>query len=155
MPARQSYQYTLSVPSIGSRWLEPPPVPSEPAGCDESFSTLYRVALVGTSDSNPIPAVPTNFQYPLSGRVGWNRSRCGRYTPPSHFQYPLSGRVGWNRIGLAHPPNVVVTFSTLYRVALVGTPLGLQQRGAVQDFQYPLSGRVGWNARIAVMRSEE
>src|SRR5262245_61984266 len=96
---------SLSVPSLGSLGLERSVV-SSTARCLQPFSTLARVARLGTS------------AYVL----------CTSSSP--HFQYPRSGRSAWNCRPAATPASICETFNTLARVARLGTRhLGGQRPG--------------------------
>ena len=38
----------------------------------------------------------TQFQYPLTDRLGWNSPSHGTCGKEEAFQYPLTDRLGWN-----------------------------------------------------------
>ena len=85
------------------------------------------------------------FQYPRSGRDGWNRPPPPLMFCPHVFQYPRSGRDGWNGWAWCCNGAPLSSFSTLVRVVMVGTRILASASTIVLYFQYPRSGRDGWN----------
>jgi len=138
-------EMSLSVSTIGSKWLKPCAAPAR-SSCQSPFSIHYRIEVIETMPVSVITsvAVPFSIHYRIEViETVWAR-RAMRFD--CAFQYPLSDRSDWNYKRRLSP------FRLRYGLSVSTIGSKWLKHGTVSiaygkdgHFQYPLSDRSDWN----------
>ena len=87
----------------------------------------------------------TQFQYPLTDRLGWNSPSHGTCGKEEAFQYPLTDRLGWNSEATPQAEKKSrVSVSSNGSIGVEPKDQAAKWPG-IGQFQYPLTDRLGWN----------